>query len=309
MLDESHIGRRVVVRHRLPEPVEGARFNDVTGQLADVTDLLLRVRRDDGATTEIGVATVVAAKPIPPKRTSYAAIAELEAICLAAWPAPEVEWNGRWAMRGGGGWTRRANSTLVLGEPDTDVETGIARVRDWYAQRGLRATFVMPMPLAQRLDRTLETAGWQPGCVVLTQVRDIDAVVGRAPETVVATAPDPEWLRLGYGDPGSLPSSALGILTAGTDRGFATVRRSGIPVAIGRVAVESRVAVVSSIKVADSHRRQGLAGQVMAGLADWAAQRGAQRIMVQVEEDNPAARALYDRLGFTTHHRYHYRHF
>ncbi|MFD0560419.1 acetyltransferase (GNAT) family protein [Stackebrandtia endophytica] len=307
MLDESHVGRRVVVRHRLRQPVDGAVITDVTGQLAEVSDLLLRVRRDDGAMTEIGVATVVAAKPIPPKRTSYAAIAELERVCLDAWPPPEVEWNGRWAMRGGEGWTRRANSTLVLGEPDTDVETGIARVRDWYARRGQRACFVIPMPLAGRLDRVLDAAGWRHECVVLTQVSDIDGVVADAPGASVTTSVDREWLRLGYGDPDSLPSSAMGILTGGTDRGFARIRRSDEVVAVGRVAVESRTAVISSVKVADSHRRQGLAGRVMAGLTDWAARRGARRVVVQVEEDNVAARALYDRLGFTTHHRYHYR--
>jgi GNAT superfamily N-acetyltransferase len=45
----------------------------------------------------------------------------------------------------------------------------------------------------------------------------------------------------------------------------------------------------------------------MAALGGWARERGARRCLLQVVESNTPALALYGRLGFTEHHRYHYR--
>jgi ribosomal protein S18 acetylase RimI-like enzyme len=61
-----------------------------------------------------------------------------------------------------------------------------------------------------------------------------------------------------------------------------------------------------SITVDPDHRRQGLALAVMAALVGWGAERGATTAYLQVLGDNVAALALYDRIGFTTHHAYRY---
>jgi ribosomal protein S18 acetylase RimI-like enzyme len=45
----------------------------------------------------------------------------------------------------------------------------------------------------------------------------------------------------------------------------------------------------------------------MAALGAWAADRGGHSCTLQVVATNGPALALYDRLGFTEHHRYHYR--
>jgi N-acetylglutamate synthase len=58
--------------------------------------------------------------------------------------------------------------------------------------------------------------------------------------------------------------------------------------------------------VSPDHRRRGLGLVVMAGLLGWAAERGATTAYLQVRGDNPAALALYDRLGFRAHHTYRY---
>jgi ribosomal protein S18 acetylase RimI-like enzyme len=44
----------------------------------------------------------------------------------------------------------------------------------------------------------------------------------------------------------------------------------------------------------------------MRTILDWAAERGAISAYLQVAEENAAALALYDRLGFARHHGYHY---
>ena len=77
--------------------------------------------------------------------------------------------------------------------------------------------------------------------------------------------------------------------------------------AIGRVAVADGWGGLTAIEVDPAWRRAGLGTAVTAGLAAQAAARGAERIFLQVEEDNTAARALYARCGFAGRHRYHYR--
>nr|WP_223268373.1 GNAT family N-acetyltransferase [Streptosporangium nondiastaticum] len=76
---------------------------------------------------------------------------------------------------------------------------------------------------------------------------------------------------------------------------------------MGRCVIDGRWAGFSAVAVHPDHRRRGLATQVMARLAEQALSEGASAAYLQVETDNGAAAALYDELGFTTHHAYHYR--
>jgi GNAT superfamily N-acetyltransferase len=64
---------------------------------------------------------------------------------------------------------------------------------------------------------------------------------------------------------------------------------------------------VTAVTVDERYRRRGLATAVMAALGEWARDRGAHSCLLQVVESNAPALALYARLGFTEHHRYHYR--
>ena len=88
---------------------------------------------------------------------------------------------------------------------------------------------------------------------------------------------------------------------------FASVRRDGRTIATGRLSVADGWGGLTAIEVDPACRRTGLGTAVTAGLAARAAAHGAERIFLQVEEGNAAARALYARCGFADRHRYHYR--
>ncbi|MFI2706822.1 GNAT family N-acetyltransferase, partial [Nocardioides sp. CER28] len=59
---------------------------------------------------------------------------------------------------------------------------------------------------------------------------------------------------------------------------------------------------IHNLSVEPAYRRRGLATAVLRELLEWGAERGASTVWLHVQTDNEPALALYDRLGFTTHH-------
>jgi ribosomal protein S18 acetylase RimI-like enzyme len=76
--------------------------------------------------------------------------------------------------------------------------------------------------------------------------------------------------------------------------------------AAGAVAFSHGWACVHGLNTLAAYRGQGLGSSVLAAMAQAAQERGVQRVMLQVEEDNIGAQALYQRLGFSTAWRYVY---
>ncbi|MGV9597102.1 GNAT family N-acetyltransferase [Streptosporangium sandarakinum] len=90
---------------------------------------------------------------------------------------------------------------------------------------------------------------------------------------------------------------------------FLSVSHEGRAAAMGMVVADSGWAGVFCMATRPDLRRRGLAAAVLGAGARWAAERGADRLYLQVEKDNLAARALYERVGFTYSHGYHFRTF
>ena len=70
--------------------------------------------------------------------------------------------------------------------------------------------------------------------------------------------------------------------------------------------VDERWAGISAVTVEPEARRRGIATAVVRRLLIQAWQLGARRAYLQVQEGHAAAIGLYGRVGFATHHRYHY---
>jgi N-acetylglutamate synthase len=237
-------------------------------------------------------------------------VAELERLAARTWRGLEEEPYGDWLLRAGGGFTGRANSVLVLGSPPEPIDRAVATVTRWYEDRGLLPRAYVPSPGGEDADAALERAGWSrlEDNLVLTAPLDGWA----APHVAVALAPLPDdaWLA-GYRYRGTpLPPVAREILVNADEPVFASVRSAGEPAPLAAVARGVRAGtllVVTAVTVDERHRRKGLATAVMAALGAWARDRGADSCLLQVASSNVPALALYERLGFTEHHRYHYR--
>jgi len=237
-------------------------------------------------------------------------VAELERLTARSWRGLEEQPYGDWLLRAGGGFTGRANSVLVLGEPPDDLDRAVSTVERWYAARGLAARAQVPMPGADRADAAFHRAGWtrdEDVLVLTAAVREWDE-----PSAPVALAsnPDDAWLT-GYRYRGTpLPPVARDVLLNADGPVFASIRLDPEPAPLAAVARGVLVdgwLCVTAVTVAEAYRRRGLATAVMAGLGAWARADGGHSCVLQVMSANAPALALYARLGFTEHHRYHYR--
>ncbi len=241
-------------------------------------------------------------------------ICELEAIAAKGWRAPEEAPLGGWMLRAARGFTGRANSALAAGDPGMPLAAAMTSVRRWYAARDLPAMIAVPYPPDRpgdsRIDRFLGRQGWgvRPGpAVVMTA--DAAAVARARPAGQVELCPEPgrAWLDRYHYRGRELPPIARQLLVSAPFQAFASIRRRGRLVAIGRVAVADGWGGLTAVEVDPGYRRTGLATAITAALAGAAAGQGAASLYLQVEEDNHAARALYAQAGFTDHHGYHYR--
>jgi N-acetylglutamate synthase len=312
-LTAADTGRRVTVRRTIDG--DPRRLRDVVGELLEWTEQKLLIRRNDGTTTSIPQAAIVAGRVVPAGQGATPTVAELEEIAARGWPSPDTWWLGRWWLRAAAGFTGRANAVIPLGSPGLALEAALPIVLRWYEDRGLPARFLVE--IGASLDHDLAARGWvepkrRHGGVLFqtaAMARAITAVAALTdpalPAVAISATPSEAWLAA-YRHGEALHSAARAVLSQHPRVGFAELRDDDRLLAIGRVVVDDRWAGVSAVTVEPGSRRRGLATAVVRRLLAQAWQLGARRAYLQVEENNVAAIGLYARLGFVTHHRYHY---
>ena len=240
---------------------------------------------------------------------------DLQAIAATGWGYSERELLGGWELRASGGFTSRANVAWPLGDSGLALPDTLAQVARWYGERGLPA--MVQTVVGGDLDRRITDLG-HTGAVgaALRQTADLEPALA-----VLSATADPDLktelscdlpadfftvYRRGLGHPHS--PAVLG--TGDAEIRFAVIRDTdGTALAVGRVAVHrtARWTGVAAIHTAERARRRGLSRVILRDLLTAAAQSGATRAYLEVEEDNVPARNLYESLGFGTAHKYHAR--
>ncbi len=314
----ADVGKRVSVRRLTEDGPQGPKFTDTVGVLTSWNTGVLSVTPKNGESVRIPEAALVAGKVVPAaparRRGPAASFAELAPVCARAWQPVESRPLGDWVLRAAGGFTRRANSVLPLGDPGVPLGAALGQIRQWYADRGLPAyiqTATGAEGTQEELCAALEGHGWrrevtaEVRIAALAPVGDLAAEVSRVR---LSRTVDDAWFAR-YQRVGTPGPEVAAVLNSGPSVWFATVpgeAGDGAPAAIGRCVVDGRWAGFMAVEVAPEHRRKGLATAVMTALARQAMDEGASAAWLQVETDNDGARGLYDGMGFATHHRYHH---
>ncbi|MER6332021.1 GNAT family N-acetyltransferase [Streptomyces sp. NPDC001034] len=311
----ADVGKRVSVR-RLGEPgAAREKFTDTVGVLTFWDHGVLMITQRDGTGVRFPETSLVAGKVVPAaparRRGPAAGYEELSRVASRGWRPVESELLGEWELRAAGGYTRRANSVLALGDPGCPLDAALAAVRRWYGERGLPA-YVQASTGAEGtqelLCAELERRGWVREVTAEVWTGALAPLADRAEgaDVVLAREADEAWLTR-YQRKG-VSEVALRVLAGGPSVWFASVPGAAgtAPAAIGRCVVDGRWAGFAAVEVAPERRRQGLATEVMAALARRALAEGASAAWLQVETGNEPAQAMYAGLGFARHHAYHY---
>ncbi|WP_062014121.1 GNAT family N-acetyltransferase [Streptomyces hygroscopicus] len=313
----ADVGKRVSVRLLTGDREPAPTFTDVVGVLTSWTGGTLSITRRTGEAVRIAESSLVAGKVVPAaparRRGPAASAPELDRVAARGWPPVISEPLGEWTLRASGGFTRRANSVLALGDPGTGLDEALHRVTDWYAARRLPAYIQISTGAEgtqELLAAELETRGWtrevsaQIRIAALAPIGDLDA---DASAVTLSRRLDDAWMAR-YQRSAEPSPEARTVLSSGPSVWFAAIpaEGGGAPAAIGRCVVDGRWAGFAAVEVAPERRRQGLAKAVMTALARKALDEGASAAYLQVETDNGGAHALYEGMGFTVHHIYHH---
>jgi GNAT superfamily N-acetyltransferase len=289
-------------------------MRDILGVMTawGVTDL--SVERADGVVETVRHADIVTGKPVPPRGSVRQRVpaADLERICARGWQPPDTRALGEWLLRAAGGFTGRANSALVSGDPGLPIGDALREVEAFYAERALLAQAQVVVDSAE--DAALVDGGWvraRPGAVdAIVQVASVAIARrhrrietgGRAVD--LDEVPGEVWIRRYGRSTNADPDTVRSVLTSGDATAFARV---GDPiVGIGRAVMTDDWVGLSAVEVDPAHRREGIATAVVVALLEWAASLGARSAYVQTVPGNDAAISLYEPFGFVTHHEYKY---
>jgi ribosomal protein S18 acetylase RimI-like enzyme len=299
------VGRRVALRHRLGSGL----LTDAVGELVeDGGALIVHTRRGAVRVARADVVAVRAIPPPVPRRASWAAVARLENLCADAWPARVDRPLGAWRLRAAGGFTGRANSALVVGDPGIPVPAALDIVRAFAAEHGVRPR--VQVPVGSPWDRAVAATGWvldaehAAGAEVAVLVAGVERTAKADPQSVETTdRPDDAWWALALGrEPTAderwvLDPDGPSIRTA-----FGLVPGAGVI----RAAVVGEHLHLSRLAVTPDARRTGVGTRLTAAAAAWGRRQGARWVVLQVALHAAEARAFYDALGATEHHRYRY---
>lgn len=305
MVGEELLGRRVVLRYRRNATDGRPPLSDAVGELTTLTDRIATVRTRTGE-VQIPRADVVAARVVGPDRRH---VLDLARIGRLGWRAAEQRELDGWWLAADRGWTGRANSVLPLRTPERPIDEVLGEVGRFYGERGLPAQIQVPLPARGLLDAELARRCWtvlRPTLVLFSPMHPSDGSSPTMPVDLLP-APDEAWLAAYHYRGGALPDFARALLTRHDQVRFAAVRDGGELVGIARGTVDDGWLGVTAVEVAPASRRSGVATALMRALSDWGAGQGATQTYLQVDQDNAAALNLYRALGFTEHHRYHYR--
>lgn len=321
------VGRRVVVRSRVPGergPSGGPAYTDVVGRLLSYDGSTLRIQRRDGREAYVPAADVVAAKPVPEGsarvRTRPAmdySPEELARICTRGWPPRITQDLGEWTLRASGGFTGRANSVAVHGDPGTDLPTALAQVEGFYRAQGLPAK-------AQVIDQTpwpgrFADAGWvgtggthDHAVVLVAAARAVLETSrtgrqdGEATVRIDETLTEP-WMAAAERVTADVPlDDVRHVLASPPVVGFAVVEGDSGIEAVARIVVTGEWAGLSSVHTLPQARRRGHAARLLEACTRWAWDRGADKVYLQTMRHSRAALALYEGYTFEVHHTYRY---
>lgn len=241
----------------------------------------------------------------------------LDELACNAWPAPIQQQLEGWKLRAAGGVTRRANSVYTPGEMPKSPGW-LRKVGEFYVGQGLPVRFQVSDGSPLELGHLLDELGYSYEAQTEVQIADAATVAsqnaGISGIEIVGTERLKEvwfeaFMRIEGHDPAKTEMYRAIMSAIGPAARFARVDWQGETVGVGMAVCERGWTGLFNIATAQHVRGRGVATAIMAELARWGLEKGADRMYLQVMRNNEVANRLYARLGFSYlyGYGYHYR--
>nr|VDG64135.1 putative acetyltransferase [Streptococcus thermophilus] len=325
--DPLKAGDRVVVRRRF-----GNHATDVIGHIEALDPLVIRPQKVGGLPSEAEALTIPAEdilvmRRLNPSRIRNSDIRAVETAYARAFPGQERMLIDGWLTRSGSSIAERSNSATPIGHSAGFQPVPLEAISAFYAERGMPVQLLIPerigKPAADLVAREAGSggAGWELGPEIITMTRELGGEDGEEAGALgsgftfrLDPHPTDDWLSMYHFRGQPLPPEALAELREEIEgeMGFGSLldNRGGV-VAVTRGTItesdDGRAWLgYSAVEVAPGHRRRGLGTLLGQRMLEWGTQRGADAAYLQVLATNDAGIGLYDKLGFTEHHRHRY---
>ena len=233
----------------------------------------------------------------------------IELAGVEAWPALETDRFDGWLWRFSDGGSQRANSVSTLSYGGPDVEASIDEAERRYRVRNAPPMFqISDVSAPADLDAQLAARGYRINdpCSTLMKLCETQA----KPEGVVyLDRATPAWFEC-YSSviTPSRKRTAPRILERVPITGvFCGVEEEGRIIATALGVPRDGVIIAECVATLAELRGKGAASRVMRGLEAWGAANGCKVVALQAVQTNAPAQAVYRRLGYREHGRYHLR--
>jgi|JI10StandDraft_1071094.scaffolds.fasta_scaffold25937_2 ribosomal protein S18 acetylase RimI-like enzyme len=240
-------------------------------------------------------------------------VENIERGTLAAIPPDPLFERAGWLLGLDAGTVGRAHSAVPLQHTQPDAAV-IPMICERYAAQGLAPVFRIPDVQAfDGFAQVLSAAGFKADRPTLTMVSPVAQVqAGPHPGDGVQVEwldqPDDDWAAVFLGEGFDPVDGAhrVRLLRRSNCTAYARVREQGVTVAVGSACFSHGWVGVHGMRTAQAARGRGMASAILGDMARLAADRGLDRMFLQVEAANVRAQALYARGGFALAWQYRY---
>ena len=229
---------------------------------------------------------------------------QLYAVTEETWPPARRFRHGPWVLRDGAGGGKRV-SAATAEEPVTPED--IPTAEGAMVKMGQAPLFMIREGEAA-LDALLAEAGYEVIDPVTLYTLPIDRLTDLPiPRVTAFEIWEPLAIMREIWAVGGIGPARLDVMARAETKTAIFSRWDEKPAGVAFAGVHDGVCMVHAVEVPPHQRRKGVAGWIMRRAAFWGAAQGASHMSVLCVEENTAANALYQGLGFSKAGRYHYR--
>ncbi|MEH6835113.1 MULTISPECIES: GNAT family N-acetyltransferase [Falsihalocynthiibacter] len=226
------------------------------------------------------------------------------AVAEATWRSASSQTLGGFVVRNGAGGGKRV-SAATLDAPLEHAEISVA-------QAEMIAIQQLPLFMIRDGENDLDIALGALGYTVIDPVTiymsDVESLKESLPRlTCFSMFPPLAIMTEIWADAGIGPERIAVMERVTTPKTTLLGRANNHAAGVAFVGIHEKTAMLHSLEVKQSLRRQGVALNIMRAAANWAQDHGAERLSIIVTQANKAGNALYTSLGMKPVGHYHYR--